>query len=240
MGLDSALLRQAVYCTLRLGLYFNMSDHIRTNYNNGANLSPLQKIACTMVSGAIGSFVGNPFDVVLVRMQADKLLPEAQRRNYSNVFSAFHRIVKDEGIRTYWKGVVPTMGRAISMTAAQIVTYEEVKERLEAYTGKKGSRSIILGASLISSVATSVASLPFDNMKTKLQKMKKQADGTYPYKGLMDCAVKTAQREGILGFWVGLGTYYARCGPHSCILLISSEVLRWLFWPNLRVTKKAQ
>jgi hypothetical protein len=37
--LDSALLRQAVYATLRLGIYFNLTDHIKSNVNNGQNLS---------------------------------------------------------------------------------------------------------------------------------------------------------------------------------------------------------
>lgn len=37
--LDSALLRQAIYATLRLGIYFNLTDHIKLNVNNGSNLS---------------------------------------------------------------------------------------------------------------------------------------------------------------------------------------------------------
>ena len=37
--LDSALLRQAVYATLRLGIYFNLSAHIKDNINGGKNLS---------------------------------------------------------------------------------------------------------------------------------------------------------------------------------------------------------
>jgi len=37
-GLDSALLRQAVYASARLGLYFNFSEFLRKK-NNGENLS---------------------------------------------------------------------------------------------------------------------------------------------------------------------------------------------------------
>ena len=35
-----------------------------------------------MTAGGLGSFVGNPCDLALVRMQADTTLPEAERRNY--------------------------------------------------------------------------------------------------------------------------------------------------------------
>ena len=79
---------------------------------------------------------------------------------------------------------------------------------------------------MISACATSTASLPFDNIKTKLQKMKKLPDGTLPYKGFVDCALKTAANEGITGFWAGLPTYYFRVGPHSIITLLAAEALR--------------
>jgi len=37
-------------------------------------------------------------------------------------------------------------------------------------------------------------SLPFDNIKTKLQKMKKTVDGKLPYNGLMDWLLKSIKR----------------------------------------------
>ncbi len=41
ISLDSALLRQAIYATLRLGIYFNLSDYIKENVNGGANMTTL-------------------------------------------------------------------------------------------------------------------------------------------------------------------------------------------------------
>ena len=167
-GLDSALLRQAVYASLRLGLYFNISDYLKNHQNQGKNLSPAQKAGASLVAGAIGSFVGTPCDVVLVRMQADSTLPIAERRNYPNVIAAFGRIIKEEGLTTLWKGAAPTILRAVSMNMAMLISYDEVKERLTAHFGRDRQKSIILGSSLISAVATSTISLPFDNIKTKL------------------------------------------------------------------------
>ena len=83
---------------------------------------------------------------------------------------------------------------------------------------------------MMSAVATSIASLPFDNIKTKLQKMKAGPDGKYPYAGVFDCAKKTIANEGITGFWAGLPTYYFRVGPHAMITLMASEYLRTLFF----------
>jgi len=43
---------------------------------------------------------------------------------------------------------------------------------------------------MVSAVATSTASLPFDNVKTKMQKQKRNAEGVLPYKNMLDCALK--------------------------------------------------
>jgi len=221
-GLDSALLRQAVYATLRLGIYFNLTERVRQS-NNGENLSALQKAGCSLTAGGLGSFIGNPCDLALVRMQADATLPEAERRNYKNVFDAFSRTLAEEGVTGLWRGSVPTMMRASSLNIAMLVSYEEVKERLTALYGADQPRKIQLSASMVSAVCTACASLPFDNIKTKMQKQKPNAEGVLPYKSVPDCFAKTAAKEGITGFWAGLPTYYFRVGPHAIITLLASE-----------------
>lgn len=125
-----------------------------------------------------------------------------------------------------WSGAGPTILRAMSLNVAMLVTYEHAKEELTKAFGKDHDKAILFTASMLSASATSTASLPFDNLKTKLQKMKRLPDGTYPYSGFIDCAMKTVAREGITGFWVGLPTYYFRVGPHAIITLLAAEALR--------------
>ena len=168
-GIDSALLRQAVYATLRLGIYFNLTEYVKESVNGGQNLSAAQKAGCSMFAGGLGSFIGTPCDLALVRMQADQTLPEAERRNYKHVFDAFRRIVSEEGITSCWNGAAPTISRAIALNVAMLVTYDEVRERLSKSLGPgTNPRVIQFSASMVSAVATSVVSLPFDNIKTKL------------------------------------------------------------------------
>jgi len=45
--------------------------------------------------------------------------------------------------------------------------------------------------------------LPFDFVKTRLQKQTKAADGTLPYKSMMDCFAKVARDEGLMRFYRG-------------------------------------
>ena len=85
------------------------------------------------------------------------------------MFDAFGRIVREEGIKSCWNGAAPTICRAMSLNVAMLVTYDTVKEKLQAYLGKGANqKAILFAASMVSACATSTASLPFDNLKTKL------------------------------------------------------------------------
>ena len=182
-----------------------------------------------MTAGALGSFIGNPCDLALVRMQADTTLPQEQRRNYKHVGDAFSRIVKEEGVVSLWKGSVPTILRASSLNVAMFVTYDSAKEIATATMGSSTSPiAIQIGSSMISAVATAVGSLPFDNVKTKIQKMKAGPDGKLPYSGVPDCFAKSIAKEGVTGLWAGLPTYYFRVGPHVIITLLAAEQFRRL------------
>lgn len=50
-----------------------------------------------------------------------------QRRNYKNVFNAFTRISREEGVTTLWRGSVATMGRAVVVNVSQLATYSQTK-----------------------------------------------------------------------------------------------------------------
>jgi solute carrier family 25 oxoglutarate transporter 11 len=61
--------------------------------NGGKNTTATQKAIASITAGGFGSFIGNPADLCLVRMQADSTLPPDQRRNYTGVVNALVRIV---------------------------------------------------------------------------------------------------------------------------------------------------
>ena len=67
--------------------------------------------------------------------------------------------------------------------------------------------------------------MPFDNAKTKIQKMKKNPDGTFPYKNIFDAMSKTVKNEGFTHLWVGFPTFYFRIAPHVCITLVTQDLL---------------
>ncbi len=160
-------MRQAVYTTTRLGIYFSLSDYLKYNVNNGANMTSFQRVYSSLLAGGIGSIFGTPADLVLIRMQSDSTLPLENRRNYKNFFDAFSRIVNEEGILSCWKGATPTVVRAMSLNLGMLVSYDESKERLGKYLGNSPNTVWALSSFLSGGIAAAM-SLPFDNVKTKL------------------------------------------------------------------------
>jgi solute carrier family 25 oxoglutarate transporter 11 len=229
-GLDSALLRQILYTSTRVGLFYNIKDYIVKK--KGKQPSLFENACASVFAGALGSIVGNPADLALVRMQSENNLPVNERRNYKNVVDALLRTVKEEGILTLWRGSFPTVIRAMVINFSLLVPFEETKKLLTPYISSSKTRAIV--ASLVSGACASVLSLPFDNVKTKLQKMNKGPDGKFPYKGgVLDCFINTSKKEGAARLWVGLNTYYIRIAPYAIISLVTNEFLR-----NLVESKK--
>lgn len=223
-GLDSALLRQVLYTSTRLGLFYTLTDNYKKK--NKKNPPFMLNVALSLSAGAIGSFCGNPADLALVRMQTDISLPENERRNYKNVVDALVRTVREEGILTLWRGSTPTVVRAMAMNFSLLVPFEETKKLLKNMISSEKMRSIT--ASLVAGGCAALLSLPFDNIKTKLQKMKKNAQGELPYKGVADCLMKSVKNEGAARLWVGLSTYYFRVAPHAIVSLVCNDFLRSL------------
>ena len=68
-------MRQLIYGSTRFGLYLNLFDIVKAK-KGGVNLNIFEKAAVSLTAGGIGSFVGSPCELILLRMQADELLPK--------------------------------------------------------------------------------------------------------------------------------------------------------------------
>jgi solute carrier family 25 (mitochondrial oxoglutarate transporter), member 11 len=215
-GLSAGLLRQAVYTTARLGFFDTFQNKIQQRADEqGRKVTFAERGAAGLTAGGLAAMVGNPADLALIRMQSDGLKPKAERANYRSVFDALSRIAKAEGVTALWAGAYPTVIRAMALNFGQLTFFAESKTQLKQRFPDMSEGMNRFGASAIAGFFASFFSLPFDFIKTRLQKQSKLPDGTYPYKGFFDCAGKVIKNEGPLRFYRGFGTYYVRIAPHA-------------------------
>lgn len=225
-GVSATILRQTLYSTTRMGLY-DVLKHKWTDPDT--NTMPLvRKIVAGLISGAVGAAVGNPADVAMVRMQADGRLPIEQRRNYKSVVDALSQMSKQEGVASLWRGSSLTVNRAMIVTASQLASYDQAKEMIL----EKGLMSDGIGthvsASFLAGFVASVASNPIDVIKTRVMNMKVEPGVEPPYKGALDCALKTVKAEGPMALYKGFIPTISRQGPFTVVLFVTLEQVRKL------------
>ncbi|CAF1697980.1 unnamed protein product [Brassica napus] len=153
------ILYHHLYCTNQVVCsyeYIRMLTAKASEANDGKPLPLYQKALCGLTAGAIGACVGSPADLALIRMQADNTLPLAQRRNYTN---AFHALLP-----------------AMALNTGMLASYDQSAEYMRDNLGL-GETSTVVGASAVLGFCAAACSLPFDFVKTQIQKMQPDAQG---------------------------------------------------------------
>ncbi|KAL4873007.1 hypothetical protein BDV12DRAFT_161151 [Aspergillus spectabilis] len=225
-GLSAGLLRQAVYTTARLGFFDTFMKTLSKKAETAnRKVTFAERAGAGLTAGGIAAMIGNPADLALVRMQSDGLKAPEARANYRSVVDALFRISKAEGVTALWAGAFPTVVRAMALNLGQLAFFAESKAQLKTRT-TLSSQNQTFAASAIAGFFASFLSLPFDFVKTRLQKQQRDpTTGRLPYKGMFDCARKVVQEEGWLRFYRGFGTYYVRIAPHAMVTLIVADYL---------------
>ncbi|CAZ83386.1 unnamed protein product [Tuber melanosporum] len=210
-GLSAGLLRQAVYTTARMGFFTTFMNKITTNAKaEGRPVTFGERTLAALSAGGLGAVLGNPADLALIRMQSDGLRPLAERKNYTSVALPHYGMVACPQLLELWPSISvnwPSIRRA----------------KLDSQRSRHSTVGRGIAASAVAGFFASFFSLPFDFVKTRLQKQTKGPDGKLPYKGSLDCAMKVAKEEGLLRFYRGFGTYYVRIAPHAMLTVLFAD-----------------
>lgn len=243
-GLTASLLRQATYSTTRFGVYEFLKEQYmemksktfhndNNNNNNNINSKSIMEkpstailLPMSMISGALGGLIGNPSDVVNIRMQNDSTLPINQRRNYRNAFDGIYKICQQEGINSLFRGLTPNLIRGILMTASQVVTYDIAKSILvDQIHLDPSKKSTHFSASLIAGLVATTVCSPADVVKTRI--MNSKATSTSNGGGNAILILKNAvKHEGIGFMFRGWLPSFIRLGPHTIVTFLVLEQLR--------------
>merc|ERR1711941_30565 len=144
---------------------------------------------------------------------------------YTNVFTTMGKIVGQSGAGGLMAGCAPTATRAMALNFGMLAFNASGKDLLKSM-GVTGAPQVF-GASAIAGFFASFFSLPFDFVKTQMQKQKPDpVTGELQYKSSIDCAMKIMAEGGPLRFYAGFPTFYVRIAPHAMITLIAQDVIK--------------
>ncbi|KAJ1948952.1 Mitochondrial dicarboxylate transporter [Linderina pennispora] len=224
-GLSAALLRQGTYTMTRFAVY----DLAKEQLGNGTPLNTWQLVLATLLSGVAGGVVGNPGEIVNVRMQNDQALPRHLRRNYRSAVHGLVGMVREEGVRALAIGLGPSLVRATLATGSQFVSYDIAKARL-LEAGCRDSVGVHFAASFLAGIVATTVCSPADVVKSRAMASLRSPPGT-ALKGMREPSIWQICRdiyvkEGVGAFFKGWVPSYVRLCPQLVITFVIYEKLR--------------
>ncbi|CAB4017079.1 kidney mitochondrial carrier 1-like [Paramuricea clavata] len=217
-----ALLRQATYGTIKIGMYHGMK---RIIVKNPKDEKFYYNIICGVVAGAVAAALCNPTDLLKVRMQAQSqgVAPS------QGIFSSFAAIFREEGFSGLYRGVVPNAQRAAVIAGVELAIYDWCKKKILDNDLMEDNVYTHFLSSFTAGFAGAVASNPIDVVKTRLmnqRKLKHNEGGSQIYKSSLDCILTTLRTEGFFALYRGFIPNFVRLCPWNIVFFMSFEQYR--------------
>ncbi|KAG9523383.1 hypothetical protein KCV07_g2374, partial [Aureobasidium melanogenum] len=237
-GLTGSWLRQCSYSTARFGLYNYFAKEVKQRTGT-TKLTAGWEVVCSGVAGGAAGLIGNPTEVVLVRMCADGAKPAAERYNYGNSIRALYRIAKEEGMSTFSRGLTPNIVRSVIMNISQIATYSTAKDYLlsNPSLGLKDGIFLHFLASLLAGTVATTACAPADVLKSRVQSAP-TINGVKP--SLSKIFADSYQKEGISFLMRGWSPAWLRLAPNTVLMFVFMEQLQRLVGVSSNQPKPVQ
>ncbi|KAJ5664043.1 Mitochondrial carrier protein [Penicillium longicatenatum] len=113
-GLVSTMMKQSATSAVRMGTYNMLKETIKAN---GIKTNMLTTFGIGAVAGVITVYATQPFDTIKTR---------AQGVQGAGIMEASRSVIKDYGIRGFWKGSSMRLGRLLLSGGIVFSVYEEV------------------------------------------------------------------------------------------------------------------
>jgi hypothetical protein len=215
-GIGAAWMREASYTSLRLGLYGPIKHAMGVDSKSHF----VFKFAAGSLAGALGSVVGNPFDVLKTRMMA------TEGKEAAGLGKTASELYASQGIAGFYRGLEANVMRAMVLNGTKMACYDQIKGYIVA-SGlvPKGLITQFMAAfSAGFFMATTVT--PFDMIRTRLMN---QPPDAKIYKGFFDCMFKIVAEKGPGGLYAGFFPIWARFAPTTTLQLVIFEQLKPIF-----------
>ncbi|KAF8623253.1 hypothetical protein AX17_007499 [Amanita inopinata Kibby_2008] len=216
-GITGTWLRQMSYSMCRFWAY----DESKKMIGAGKDAPAWKLAAAGSMAGGIAGLIGNPGEIVMVRLQGDFAKPVEKRFNYKHCFDALFRMVREEGFSSLARGVGPNVFRAVLMNASQLASYDFFKAELLKTPYFKDNIMCHFTASFAAgTVATTICS-PADVLKSRI--MNASGPGSNSTLGVIRASMKN---EGPMFMFKGWLPAWTRLQPTTILIFLTLEQLR--------------
>lgn len=193
-GISSLLYGSIPKASVRFATY----EFLRNNFaDEKGKMSQVQTLASGLGAGVAEAIViVCPMETIKVKFIHDQTQPNPKYRGF---FSGVYTIIKTDGIRGTYQGLVPTIIKQGSNQAIRFFVYNNLKSYFQGGDNTKEIgpvKTFLIGG--VAGAASVFGNTPVDVIKTRMQGLE-----AHLYKGTIDCVVKTWKEEGFKAFYKG-------------------------------------
>jgi solute carrier family 25 citrate transporter 1 len=186
--------------SIKAGVRFVAFDQYRRMLSDpDGNVSGPMTVVSGFLAGATESLVAvTPFESIKTQLIDDRKRPQPRMNGFIHGSGLIWR---EQGIRGFFKGFVPTTARQAANSAVRFSSYTGLRQLAQSYAGP-GEKLGTLSTFAIGAVAGTItvyATQPIDTVKTRMQAI----DSKGMYRNSVDCGVKIFREEGVLKLWSG-------------------------------------
>ncbi|KAM6970239.1 dicarboxylate carrier UCP2-like [Aplochiton taeniatus] len=179
-------------------------------------------------AGCIADLVTFPLDTAKVRLQIQGESQAVQGANtvrYRGVFGTITTMVRTEGPRSLYNGLVAGLQRQMSFASVRIGLYDSMKQFYSR--GSENASIVVRLAAGCTTGAMAVAfAQPTDVVKVRFQAQVRLTDGVRRYNGTMDAYRTIARDEGVRGLWKGCMANITRNAFVNCAELVTYDIIK--------------
>ncbi|XP_075045611.1 mitochondrial brown fat uncoupling protein 1 isoform X1 [Mixophyes fleayi] len=191
--------------------------------------TPAVKFIGAGTAACIADLFTFPLDTAKVRLQIQgesAVSGAVSGIRYKGVFGTISTIVKTEGPKSLYNGLVAGLQRQMSFASIRIGLYDTVKL---LYTNGKESKSgigsRILAGCTTGALAVTVAQ-PTDVIKVRFQAQVNLRGVKKRYNGTLDAYKTIAKEEGMKGLWKGTFPNVTRNAIVNCTELVTYDLIK--------------
>lgn len=183
------------------------------------------KMASAGAAACIADIVTFPLDTAKVRLQIQGEQKAVEGIRYRGVFGTISTMIRTEGPRSLYNGLVAGLQRQLCFASIRIGLYDNVKD---FYTGGKDNANVlirILAGCTTGAMAVSFAQ-PTDVVKVRFQAQMNLDGVARRYKGTMQAYKHIFQNEGMRGLWKGTLPNITRNALVNCTELVTYDLIK--------------
>jgi len=186
--------------SIKAGVRFVAFDQYKQMLGNGdGTISGPMTVVSGFLAGATESLLAvTPFESIKTQLIDDRKRAQPRMRGFLHGSAL---IAREQGIRGFFKGFVPTTARQAANSAVRFGSYTFLKQAAQSYVapGEKLGTAATFAIGGMAGTITVYATQPIDTVKTRMQSL----DAKGLYKNSIDCGMKVVREEGFLKLWSG-------------------------------------